>query len=74
MNVNKCMNQSSISNIKHIKFINNNVNEDRYNKFAEDIKYYMNEKKKKIKFPYRKISFIEKEFSFFTFIFSLCCN
>ena len=72
LNINKCMNQDSTTKIKTIKF--NEDNEKRYNKFTEDIKHYMNEKKKKIKCPYRKISFIEDEFSFFTFIYSLCCN
>ena len=72
LNVNKFSNRLSTSQIKNIKFINEN--ENRYYTFAENIKYYMNEKKKKIKCPDRKISFIENEFSFYTFIFSLCCN
>ena len=71
LNVKKCINQASSIKIKDIKF--NYDNENRYNKFHEDFKYYMNKKKQKIKSPYIKISFIENELSFFTFLFSLCC-
>ena len=72
LNVNKYLNQASITKIKNIKF--NDDNEIRYNKFADDIKNYINEKKKKFKSSNRRIPFIENEFSFCSFIFSVCCN
>ena len=69
-NINKCSQVST--KIKNIKF--NNYNENRYNEFDEDIKHYMNEKNKKIKCSYRKISFIEREFSFLTFLNLFFCK
>ena len=72
LNVNKCSCQGSTTKAKNIVF--NDDNENRYNKFTQDIKLYMSERKKTIKCPYRKISFIENEFSFYTFIFSFCCS
>ena len=62
----------------NIKFINNcdvvSTNNIRYNLFKAELKFFMNENKKKIKHSNKKLPFMDENFSFSYYLSSICSN
>ena len=50
------------------------TNNIRYNIFKAELKFFMNENKKKIQHANKKISFMDENFSFYDYLSTLCCN
>ena len=50
------------------------VNNTRYNAFKEELKFFMNENKKKVKNTSKKMKFMEQNFSFFDYYSTFCSS
>ena len=77
---NKNKNKNEIGNIENnsIQLIDDfssiQINDTRYHAFKEELKYYMNENKKKVKNTSKKMIFMEQNFSFFDYFLTLFSN